>query len=162
MTESAPDRSPDSGDHDAPARIQDQVAKRDAIERQARTRLNRIEEIWDAYELHLAGYSQREIAQTLITTQPRVHRMLKAAQIRDGEFWTPEYVILLKFVGEIDSEEMVTELMDREYTFTEFAPYPLEGSRRGTWDQVTEAHMSEFISDDEFERVRSAINPPEH
>lgn len=57
-----------------------------ALIRRAHERLNQIEEMHDAVQLHNLGKSQRDIADLLLTTQPRVGRLVRAA----GPSGTPQ------------------------------------------------------------------------
>lgn len=64
-----------------------------ALIRRARGRLDQIEEMRAADELDNLGKSHREIADLLITTQPRVGRLLRGAQTL-GDAPNPEELIL--------------------------------------------------------------------
>lgn len=131
----------------------------EVIVRRARERLARFEEIKAAQLLAEAGKSQRQIAEALHTTQPRVHRMLKAASAdRDGR--TPEEIILRATVDRTDRKKLIRDLSKFHYSFREHAPEPFEGARPGTWDEVRSAMVSGMLSKDEFERVRAAVKPP--
>ncbi|MFV8142179.1 hypothetical protein ACNQR7_31825 [Mycolicibacterium senegalense] len=127
--------------------------------RRAHERLNQIEEMREANELTKLGKSQREIAELLLTTQPRVGRLLRGAAAL-GDTQTPEELILRAAVGETPRDVLVKQLCAYEYTFTEFAPYPHEGSVPGTWTQVGAAHQLRLLSDEEYEHVRAAVRPP--
>ncbi|NPC97245.1 hypothetical protein [Nocardioides sp. zg-DK7169] len=130
--------------------------------RRARERLDRLEEMHDALRLS-EHYSQREIAEVLGTTQPRVHRMLKAMEGRSADVETPEEIILRAIVADVDGperEQMIQALIGYDYTFREYAPEPLEGAIEGTWDEVTHASMTGLLSEEEYERVRDAVQPP--
>jgi transcriptional regulator with XRE-family HTH domain len=109
----------------------------------------------DAQRLALAGKSQREIADILNTTQPRVGRILRGARaLREAE--TPEEIILRAAVDDTPRDVLVTQLSSYPYTFTEFAPFPHDGSVPGTWTQVSAAHLLELLSDEEYESVCEA------
>lgn len=127
--------------------------------RQARERLDLIEEMRDANRLKLAGKSQREIADILNTTQPRVGRVLRGARVL-GEAETPEEIILRATVEATPRDALVKQLSRLHYTFTEFAPAPHEGSVPGTWTQVSAAHLLGLLSDEEYESVCAAVKPP--
>lgn len=128
--------------------------------RDAQKRLDRIEEMRDAHSLEQQGMSQREIAQVLGTTQPRVRRLLRGAQTFANTTTTPEEIILRATVQETDRDTLVKELSNFAYTFTEVAPYPHDGSVPGTWTQVSAAHLLGLLSDEEYESVRYAVKPP--
>jgi hypothetical protein len=130
-----------------------------ALVRQAQERLHRIDEMRDADQLKRAGKSQREIADVLGTTQPRVGRLLRGARAL-GDASTPEELILRATVEDTPREELVEKLRALDYTATEFAPYPHEGSVPGTWTQVSAAHLLGLLSDEEYESVSSAVKPP--
>jgi predicted XRE-type DNA-binding protein len=131
---------------------------RKAYVRQAQERLLLIDEMRDANRLKQAGKSQREIAAILHTTQPRVHRMLRGARAL-GDTDTPEEIILRATVHNTPRDVLVQQLSTFDYTFTEFAPYPHEGSIPGTWTQVGAAHLLGLLSDEEYENVSSAVKP---
>jgi hypothetical protein len=127
--------------------------------RQARERLGLLDEMRDAQQLALAGKSQREIADILNTTQPRVGRILRGARgLREAE--TPEEIILRAAVDDTHRDVLVAQLSSYPYTFTEFAPFPNDGSVPGTWTQVSAAHLLELLSDEEYESVCAAVQPP--
>lgn len=127
--------------------------------RRAHERLNQIDEMREANELNKLGKSQREIAELLLTTQPRVGRLLRGARVL-GDAPTPEELILRATVEETPRDVLIEQLSAYEYTFTEYAPYPHEGAVPGTWAQVSVAHQLRLLSDEEYENVRSAVRPP--
>jgi transcriptional regulator with XRE-family HTH domain len=110
-------------------------------------------------QLKQSGKTQREIADILGTTQPRVGRLLRGARAL-GVTPTPEELILRATVEHTPREELVEKLRALDYTSTEFAPYPHEGSVPGTWTQVSAAHLLGLLSDEEYENVSSAVKPP--
>lgn len=127
--------------------------------RRARERLDQIGEMRAADELYKLGKSQREIADLLITTQPRVDRLLRGAHAL-GDAPTPEERILRATVEDSPRDLLVRELRAYDYTFTEYAPSPHEGSVPGSWSQVSMAHRLRLLSDEEYENVRAAVRPP--
>lgn len=127
--------------------------------RQARERLNGIEEMRDANRLKLAGKSQREIAAILNTTQPRVGRMLRGARAL-GDAETPQEIILRATIDGASRDVLINQLSAFHYTFTEFAPPPHEGAIPGTWTQVGAAHLLGLLNDEEYESVCAAVKPP--
>lgn len=130
-----------------------------ALIRQVRERLDAIEEMRDAKRLHLAGKSQREIAEVLSTTQPRVHRILRGSKaLSDQE--TPEEVILRATLNRTPRERLVKDLSTMDYTFTTYAPSPHEGSIPGTWTQVGTAHVLGLLTDEEYEEICDFVGPP--
>lgn len=127
--------------------------------RRARERLDQIEEMRAADELNKLGKSQREIADLLITTQPRVGRLLRGAETL-GDAPTPEELILRATVEDTPRDLLVRGLCAYGYTFTEYAPAPHEGSVPGTWSQISAAHRLGLLSDVEYDDVRAAVRPP--
>ncbi|MEX3646595.1 MULTISPECIES: hypothetical protein [Mycolicibacterium] len=130
-----------------------------ALIRRAHERLNQIEEMHDAVQLHNLGKSQRDIADLLLTTQPRVGRLVRGARAL-GDTPTPEELILRATVEATPRDDLIKELSAYEYTFTEYAAYPHDGSTPGTWTQVSAAHQLGLLSDPEYENVRSVVRPP--
>ena len=130
----------------------------EALQRHARARVDDIDELRAAKQAADRGLPQRDIAELLATSQPRVHRMLKALERGGGEVpVTPEEVILRAVAYDTDRADMVEELTRFVYTFVEDAPYPFEGRMPGTWDQVVKALATEMITREEFEKIRSAV-----
>lgn len=142
---------------DAPLDIA--AIQREAVTRRAQERLGRIEEMRRARQMALAGKSQREIAETLLTTQPRVHRMLKAMEGRPADAVTPEEIILRAAVDDTDRTALIRHLIKLDYTFREHAPEPFEGAVGGSWDDVRHAFMTGLLSAEEYEHVRDAVQP---
>lgn len=128
--------------------------------RRMKDRLARIEEMREAWQLADAGKTQREVADILQTTQPRVHRMLKAMEDRDPEAESPEEMILRASVEGTPRADLVRRLARIHYTFRQRAPEPFEGAVSGTWDEVRHALMAGLLSEGEFERVRDVVKPP--
>jgi DNA-binding MarR family transcriptional regulator len=131
-----------------------------ALTRRAQERLRHIDEMRDAFKLLADGCTQREVAEILDTTQPRVHRMLRALEARGTIERTPEEIILRARVGELGREELVEDLRRLTYTFAKVAPKGSDGVISGTWDQVRQAARSGLLTKDEFERVRDEVKPP--
>jgi len=127
--------------------------------RQLRERLDAIKEMRDAKRLSLAGKSQREIAEILNTTQPRVYRMLRGSRaLEQGR--TPEEVILRATLNGTPREKLIKYLSVMDYTFATYAPSPHEGSIPGTWTQVGVAHVQGLLTDDEYEEICAFVRPP--
>jgi len=141
-----------------PATTVEDIASEARI-RQAGQRLALIEEMRAANGLKQAGKTQRDIADILHTTQPRVHRMLRGARAL-GDAETPEEIILRATIEHTARDVLVKQLTAFEYTFTEFAPPPHEGSVPGTWTQVSAAHLLGLLNDEEYENVCAAVKPP--
>lgn len=127
--------------------------------RRAQERLLRIEDMKAAATLSETGKSQREIASTLSTTQPRIHRMLKAVEGHDRNVW-PEEIILRAVVSKSSRTKLIDALSNLKYTFREHAPEPFDGSKGGTWDEVSSAYVSGLLSKKEYESVRETVRPP--
>ena len=132
-----------------------------ALIRNARMRLNRIEEMRDVVILLRRGRSQRQIAELLGSTQPRIGRIEKAIAARGGTVEvTPEEIILRATVEQADRHELVNRLSAIEYSFGETAPFPMEGATSGSWDDIEDAYFEGLLSEEEYEQVRPAVNPP--
>lgn len=127
--------------------------------RRALERLLRIDDMRAASQLKRSGMNQREIADVLSTTQPRVGRLLRGASAL-GDAPSPEEIILRATVNGTPRGKLVKQLRGLDYTFTQFAPYPHEGSVPGTWTQVSTAHQLGLLSDEEYESVSSAVQSP--
>jgi hypothetical protein len=94
----------------------------------------------------------------LAHSEPRVGRIERAIELLGDPFEeTAEELIMRAFLVAGDRDELVEQLCARNYTASEYAPYPAEGKRSGTWEQVRHAYMSGFIYEDEFNRVKSAV-----
>lgn len=141
-------------------RVDVAAVEHEAVLRRALERLLKIDDMRAAVQLSHAGRTQREIAETLHTTQPRVHRMLKAMELRGSDRETPEEVVLRATVKGTDRDTLVEALSRLTYTFTEHAPEPFDGSKPGTWNQVRSAYLSGLLTEPEYERVRAAVRPP--
>lgn len=131
-----------------------------ALLRRAQERLRKIDDINAAVALHAAGHSQDEIAETLGTTQPRVHRLLKAHAAGEARIVTPEEIILRATVDGTSRSDLVDALSRYPYTFTRYAPGPFDGSKPGTWLQVSTAVLTGFLTEREFEQIAEAVRPP--
>lgn len=136
------------------------AAEKAAVLRSVRDRLARIDEMRDALRLAQVGKAQRDIADLLHTTQPRVHRMLKAMEGRSTDDTSPEEIILRATVDGTDRDALVRRLASYRYTFRQRAPEPFEGAVDGSWDDVKHAFTTGLLSPEEYERVRAAIKPP--
>lgn len=132
---------------------------REAQVRRAQERLLRIDDMRAARDLQRSGMSQREIAEVLCTTQPRVGRLLRGAGAL-GDSPGPEEIILRATVDGTPRVKLLKQLRGLRYTFTQSAPYPHEGSVPGTWTQVSTAHQLGLLSDEEYQSVSSAVQPP--
>lgn len=132
---------------------------REALQRQARQRIDRIDELRAAKDASARNLTQREIAELLVTNQAKVHRLLKALErLQDDLPVEPEEMILRAFVYETDRSELTSTLKSFIFTFGEDAPYPHEGHLPGTWDQVVAAFAEGLLSKEEFDDVRGAID----
>lgn len=96
----------------------------------------------------------------LQTTQPRVHRMLKAMEDRDPESESPEEIILRAVAEGTPRHELVRRLAQFHYTFRQRAPEPFEGAVTGSWDEVRHAFVTGLLTEREFERVRDRVRAP--
>lgn len=130
----------------------------EALQRRARQRLDDIEDMRAVLQAKASGKTQREIAEVVVTSQPRVHRLLRAAEHReDINEKLPEEIILEAFVHETARDELLDTLKSFPYTFATDAPYPHEGRIPGTWDQVVSAYIQDLLTKDEFDEVSKAI-----
>ncbi|XAZ31927.1 hypothetical protein AAHB34_03085 [Paenarthrobacter ureafaciens] len=103
--------------------------------------------------------NQRDIAEVLVTSQAKVHRMLKAIERRPDILSSdqPEELILRAFAYDTPRRDLIEKLKSISYTDGEEAPYPDEGRIPGTWDQVVGAHAQELLTESEFNEVRAAV-----
>ncbi len=135
-----------------------QAMHREALQRQARQRVDLLDElraVRNAADRHL---TQRDIADLLATSQAKVHRMLKAIERRNGDLaLDPEEIILRAFAYDTPREKLLADLKVVGYTFGEEAPYPHDGRLPGTWDQVVAAFAQGLLDETEFSEVRAAI-----
>lgn len=122
-------------------------------------RLARIEVIETARSLRERGYSRAEIAQTMNLSAGQVVRALVAAADGGGRE-DPEEAIYRAAVENSDRNEFVERLSSMTYMFTEYAPYPFDGSKPGTWMKVVGAYGDRLLTDQEFARVSDAVRPP--
>lgn len=135
-----------------------QSIHRQALQRQARQRVDRLDELRAAKNAADRNLTQREIADLLATSQTQVHRLLQALERRGGTIeQDPEEIILRTFAYDSSRDEMVKALKVFPYTFGEEAPYPQEGRLPGTWDQVVTAYAQGMLGEDEFDEVSAAV-----
>ena len=130
----------------------------EAVVRRAQERLLLIGEMRDANRLHQSGKSQREIASILRTSQPRVGRLLREAQ-HLGDDPTAEEIILRATVDGTPRSRLVKRLCSLRFTFHNGPPGRHSSAATGNWAQVTAAHHSGLLDDDEYERIRSVVDP---
>jgi hypothetical protein len=129
-----------------------------ALQRQARHRVDLLDELRAVQNVAKRNFNQRDIAEILVTSQAKVHRMLKAIERRNGNLdLDPEEVILRAFAYDTPREKLVADLKAFTFTFGEQAPYPHEGRLPGTWDQVVTAVAQGFLNETEFNEVRAAV-----
>lgn len=129
-----------------------------ALQRQARQRVDRLDELRAARNAADRSLTQRDIAELLATSQTQVHRLLQALERRGGTLaQDPEEMILRAFAYDSSRDELVKALKVFPYTFGEDAPYPHEGRLPGTWDQVVAAYAQGMLGEEEFNEVRAAI-----
>ncbi|BAS18627.1 hypothetical protein AHiyo8_pI69310 (plasmid) [Arthrobacter sp. Hiyo8] len=131
---------------------------KEALQRQARQKVDLIDELRAALNADRRGIPQRDIADLLATSQARVHRLLKAIERRGGTVnKDPEEIILRAFAYDTSRQRLMEELMSYTYTFGEQAPYPHEGRIPGTWDQVVKAFAQGLLTKGEFDQIRTAV-----
>ncbi|MCF3138209.1 MULTISPECIES: hypothetical protein [Micrococcaceae] len=130
----------------------------EALQRQARQRVDLLDELRAVRNVANRNFNQRDIAEILVTSQAKVHRLLKAIERRGGDLSPdPEEVILRAFAYDTSRDKLVADLKAFAYSFGEDAPYPNEGRVPGTWDQVVVAVAQGLLSETEFQEVRAAI-----
>ncbi|UXM92249.1 hypothetical protein [Paenarthrobacter sp. JL.01a] len=132
---------------------------RGALQRQARQRVDLLDELRAVHNASSRGMNQREIADVLVTSQAKVHRMLKAIERRPEVLsgGAPEEIILRAFAYDTPRPELLERLKSMSYTDGEDAPYPHEGRIPGTWDQVVGAFAQDLLTEREFNEVRAAV-----
>ncbi|MFK0002215.1 hypothetical protein ACIQTZ_19325 [Paenarthrobacter sp. NPDC090520] len=132
---------------------------RGALQRQARQRVDLLDELRAVHNASSRGMNQREIADVLVTSQAKVHRMLKAIERRPEVLSAeePEEIILRAFAYDTPRAELLQKLKSLTYTDGEDAPYPHEGRLPGTWDQVVGAFAQDLLNESEFNEVRAAV-----
>ncbi len=132
--------------------------RKEALQRQARQRVDVLDEMRAVKNAVDRGLSQRPIADLLMTSQARVSRLLKAIERRGGDLGQePEEIILRATAYDTDRKQLVHALQVFPYTFGEDAPYLHEGRIPGTWDQVVACRAQKMLSVEEFDQVRRAI-----
>lgn len=131
----------------------------EAVLRRAQERLLLLGEIRDADRLYQSGKTQREIANILRTSQPRVGRLLREAQ-HLGDAPTAEEIILRATVDGTPRGRLVKRLCSLHYTFHNVPPGRHSSSPIGNWGQVVAAYRGGLIDDEEYERIRSVVDPP--
>lgn len=124
--------------------VVEQIAEQ-AIIRRAQERLLLLGEMRDAHRLKQSGKSQRQIAEILRTTQPRVGRLLRGAD-ELGKAPTPEEVILRATVDRTSRSALVKRLCALDYA-------------SDSWNQVHAAHLRGLLTDEEHEKVRARVLP---
>lgn len=130
----------------------------EALQRHARQRVDQIDELRAAKYAIDRGISQRGIAEMLLVSQAKVHRLSKALERRGWNFdQDPEEIILRAFAYNSDRAELIEKLKAFPYTFGEDAPPPHEGRIPGTWDQILVAYARDLLSKEEFDEIRRAI-----
>ncbi|RYC10547.1 hypothetical protein [Nocardioides zhouii] len=110
--------------------------------------------------MHDEGEPLAAIALALGRTQRDARWLLAAAELL-GTDVSPTKMIVRAAVEAGDCSALVATLSTLTYTATECAPYPTEGARRGTWDEVRFAYIHGYLSAEEFNAVRRAAAPPD-
>lgn len=132
-----------------------------AHQRQARLLVDQLDELRAAKYASDRGLTQRQIAELLHTSQPKVHRLLKALERRNGSLEVdPEELILRAFAYDTSREDLLRVLKTMTYTFGEDAPCPHEGRLPGTWDQVVNSFAKGLLEQEEFDELRHALRRP--
>lgn len=133
-----------------------QAERQQALKRVAQRAVSDLDGLRAALRLLDFGCSQQEIADVLMTSQAKVHRMLKLIKGRGGLIPVePEEIILRATAGVISRQEMMDRLRAFEYSPGTDAPYPHEGHIDGTWDQVVSAYARGLITREELMGVEA-------
>lgn len=133
--------------------------RKEALQRQARQRVDVLDEMRAAKNAVDRGQTQRAIADLLMTSQARVSRLLKAIERRGGDLSPdPEEIILRATAYDTDRHQLVALLQGFRYTYGEEAPYPHEGRIPGTWDQVVSCHAQKLLTAEEFSEIRRTLD----
>lgn len=141
--------------------LSDAAVEREARRAHARAKLAAIDLQRGIIELADRGYSQHQIAASLGITQPRVHRVLRSAEARDrAATVTPDELILRAFVDRTSRLQLVKALSDFTYTFSTMANDGTDAVIPGNWTQVQAANLGGLLSDSEYSRIHTAVNPP--
>lgn len=131
----------------------------EAVVRRAQERLLLLGEMRDAKRLNQSGKTQREIASILRTSQPRVGRLLREAQ-QLGDDPTAEEIILRAKVDGTPRGRLVKRLRSLRYTFQDGPLRRHTSGANRNWGQVVAAYRCGLIDDEEYEQIRSAVDPP--
>lgn len=130
-----------------------------ALQRQARVRVDQLDELRAVKNAADRGLAQRDIAELLATSQAKVHRLLKAVERRCADLrQDPQELSLRAFAYDTSRNDLVEALKAFPHTFGEDARAPHEGRLGGTWDQVVAAHAQGMLDSGEFDDVRAAIS----
>ncbi|WP_423185127.1 hypothetical protein [Arthrobacter sp. NyZ413] len=98
---------------------------KEALQSQARQRVDLIDEMRTAKNAADRKLPQRDIAGLLATSQAKVHRLLKALDPRGGLVdKDPEEMILRAFAYDSSGKTLVDDLKALSYTFGKSAPCP--------------------------------------
>lgn len=125
------------------------------LKRIAHERLARIDERRAVHRARAEGLTTSEMATTLGMSVRQIERTQATDELLgDPEQIGPEELILRCHLYGGDRDQLVQALGQITYTYAEYAPYPAEGKRSGSWDQVRNAFMSGFLSEAELDMVR--------
>ncbi len=142
-----------------PDTLSETAVEREALDRIARANVDRFAEIRTAAHLAAAGYSQRNIARIMHTTQPRVHRMLAAADTNTLDFDLDE-IIYRAHLDRTDRSDLIETLKNYPYTFGwRTTDTPLPEYVCGTWDQIPTMYDLGFLTLDEFTAIADHVAP---
>jgi hypothetical protein len=128
----------------------------------ANRELNRIDLLRACARAESQGLSQMVIARRLAISQPEVSRILrKIKNFPELLKRTPREVILDFHAERISHDEMMNELMNWDYSFSEDAePGNPEGAlTSGDWDQVVDAVHRDLIDMADYEALVQTVHP---
>jgi predicted DNA-binding protein (UPF0251 family) len=102
-----------------------------------------------------AGMTQREIAKAVHMSQATVHRVIRQAKVLSVEE-SIEEIALSRFVGEIDTEEMMSQLGSFPQWVARVVD-PLDGILPGDSESEVDALVADgFLSNDEANAIVAA------
>ncbi|ULP45906.1 helix-turn-helix domain-containing protein [Mycolicibacter virginiensis] len=106
-----------------------------------------------------AGKSPAQIAEQLGVDEPAVERLLRDAAFLGVEV-TPEEMITRVWLTGSPREQLIQALIEFPHTADEFAPYPFDGMKRGSWSDVEYGYRLGRLTESEFNRIKAAVDPP--
>lgn len=97
------------------------------------------------------GLSARELSRI-------AHRLQISPEIVDR---SPEDVIWERAVGEVNDDQMMTELRGWPYTFAIYPDEPLAGGMiPGSWNEVLTGYYDDLLTEGEIDQLTTHVQPP--